>query len=386
MAVYLVGFAMSLLLFWFSDKIHDKKLLCSFLSAAGIIILILMAAFRADTVGTDVRVYAMQLYEKAIGSSSIRSYLSERWWSSWHYMYVSDYEPGFSFTVYAAAVLTGSFPSVLAAIQAVIVLPVYAAIKEFRPKIPVWLGMAVFELMFFNLGLNIMRQMTACSFCLLAYAYMINEKHKQYLITNIIACLFHKTAVFGFAVYAVYWFIVRSSSKRRKKHYDRGYVLKLGRLRTSIFSTRVIGAVLGCMLLIAMVPLIVIVIRALGKGYYVSQGFSLMPKQIVLRLPLLAVFLISGRRSKEKYLHSFFMTLLIIEMTISQFASFSEQTVRICYFISMIDILCIPYLCTLYKGMHRTVLQGYYLMYLGFYWIYFFVISGSGQTIPYLFR
>ena len=105
MAVYLIGFALSLGLIAFGEK----KRLPVFLafSAAALLIPCLIAGLRAPQVGTDVMVYVRPLTRAAISSNSIGEFFSSYWFADWRNLYVQNYEIGFSLLVYVVANLCG---------------------------------------------------------------------------------------------------------------------------------------------------------------------------------------------------------------------------------------------------------------------------------------
>ena len=70
--------------------------------------------------------------------------------------------------IYGVARLTGSLGCVLFCIQAFTVVPIYTALSLNRKNAPVWPGMLVYYLLYFNSTLNMMRQWMAMGIIALA--------------------------------------------------------------------------------------------------------------------------------------------------------------------------------------------------------------------------
>ena len=90
MAVYMIGFALSVGLIAFSEKKRLPVFLtCSFFA---LLIPCLIAGFRAQHIGTDVLVYVKPLTESAICADNLRDYFNSYWFRDWRNLYVQYYE------------------------------------------------------------------------------------------------------------------------------------------------------------------------------------------------------------------------------------------------------------------------------------------------------
>lgn len=90
----------------------------------------ILAGLRADTIGTDVKVYVEPMYNAAKKSHSLSTYMNQRWFVIWRYMYVNKFEIGFSLMVFLVQKLGGSFALVLFFIQLLIVAPIYIGLRK----------------------------------------------------------------------------------------------------------------------------------------------------------------------------------------------------------------------------------------------------------------
>ena len=133
MIVYIIGFSVSTLLFYFSNKVVKKQQWI--IISIALMIPCLIAGFRADSVGTDVKRYLVQMTDAAISSNGIKDYLNNSWYMIWQNLYVSDYEYGFSFLVYIVAKLFKNIYAVQFFIQAFTVVPIYFALRIFHGNI-----------------------------------------------------------------------------------------------------------------------------------------------------------------------------------------------------------------------------------------------------------
>lgn len=379
MAVYLIGFALSVALIAFGER----KRLPVFLafSIAALLIPCLIAGLRAPQVGTDVMVYVRPLTRAAISSNSIEEFFGSYWFAEWRNLYVREYDIGFSLLVYIVSKLTHNLAAVLFAIQAVITIPIYVAVARNRKHLPVWLGMAVFYLLFFNSTLNMMRQWAAMGFLLLSFQMLTEKKYWLTALLGVIAFFFHSTAIIVLPVYCIYWFL---SLFRRDR-------LVLGRLQMRVSSLLVAILFLVGILAILNLPLIIKLMSLVGldrfNSYLEGDQMTFMVNQIILRVPLFLLFAVCWRDMQRLHRTTpFFMAMLILDIVSSQLVSVDINAIRIGYYFSVYSILWLPSLsvssCSRTKRVFLTVLiLGYGL----FYWYYAHVYTMRHETYPYAF-
>lgn len=379
MAVYLLGFTLSLVLI----ACGEKKRLPVFLafSAAALLIPCLIAGLRAPQVGTDVMVYVRPLTQAAISSDSFNEFLSSYWFADWRNLYVQNYEIGFSFLVYLVAKLTGGLAPVLFVIQAVITVPIYIALARNRKQLPVWVGMAVFYLLFFNSTLNMMRQWAAMGFLLLSFQMLTEKKYWLTALFGVIAFFFHSTAIVVLPVYFVYWFLWLFRRDR----------LAVGRL--SVHVPTIIVALLFLVGIVAILnlPLIIKLMSLVGldrfNSYLEGEQMTFMVNQIILRLPLFAVFALCWKDMLRKH-HAtfFFMAMLAMDIVSSQLVSVDINAIRISYYFSIYSVFWLPKLTVSSDSRVKRVLITLFILAYGlFYWYYAHVLTMRHETYPYAF-
>ena len=112
MLPYIVTFTLSTVLLLFAEKSQYSIVRRVFI-ILGILLPTLLAGFRADTVGTDVKVYLNQIYTGALNSKNFNEYLSYNWFWIYRYRFVNDYEIGFTSVIYLVTKIFGSKSMVL---------------------------------------------------------------------------------------------------------------------------------------------------------------------------------------------------------------------------------------------------------------------------------
>lgn len=197
--IYISCFLISCFFFWLSEKCKSR-IARNVLAVIAILIPCVLAGLRADTIGTDVKVYVEPIYNAAKESNSLSSYMGQSWFYIWRYKYVHDFEIGFTILVYVIEKITESWSIVLFFIHVFIVTPVYIGLRRVHKTYPIYFGMLVFYLMFYNASLNMMRQWMAMAFLFMGFSYLFFENKKKYCAIVVIACLFHISAVIGLRV------------------------------------------------------------------------------------------------------------------------------------------------------------------------------------------
>jgi hypothetical protein len=375
--IYICSFAITTGLIWLVEHSKENKY-NRIVVIIALLIPCLLAAFRASSIGTDYEVYLKPIFLNALKSNSFIEYLNSRWYSIWRYIYVKDWEIGFTTIIYIVSKLTHSLQFCAFVVEAFIIFPTYGAIENCSHDKNKAFSVFIYLFTFFNISLNNMRQFIAIGFLLLAFSYMLSSNYniKRAIIYCVISILFHSTAIIGVVFYGAYVFIVKNV-KKRKLEYNKNNYKKIVRM---IF----VGI---CVIFAVYSVLKIPMIKSLfyNYGWYLSGNFSFMPNQIILRLPILLLYLICWKKQStdEKYLYGI---LLIIEIVFSQLAGMSSQTIRITYYCSSFYVISIPYFL---KWKNTTTLHSVFSLaihvYFVIYWLYMYVISNVGATYPYIF-
>lgn len=379
--IYIVFFLISCCLIWLSEKSPSRNI-GKLLAFIAILLPCILAGMRADTIGTDVRVYVEPLYNAAKQSTSFSSYMNQSWFYIWRYKYVHDFEIGFISLIYLIEKLGGSLGAVLFFIHVLIVAPIYLGLKKMNKPYPVCLGMLIFYLLFYNTSLNMMRQWIAMSILFYGLSYLIINEKKKYFISIVVACLFHTSALIGVAIYFLYMY----SQKQRE-------YIKIANFRLDGSLAPIKLFVYGCIVLLSL-NVIAVLLRAIGlakyAGYIQGNGsIHLMPNQIIMRLPIIVLLVIRWKRMlAEDELTPFYGSMIVLDLLASQLISINVYAFRIASFFSEYNML--SYSALVYAGnrkyrTNRYVTLFYVLAYMVYYWIYYYVITGTHATFPYIF-
>ena len=161
---YLVSFSISIIIFFSISTWNRKGIGFWFWTIAALLIPCFLAAFRAESIGTDVVGYAKPLFDLASRSSSFSDFNNAHWYRYWRDASPADFEQGYVFLVWISAKLFHSFPALLFFTQALTIVPIFAALLKSGGKYTVPFGMATYFFLYFNVSLNMMRQWIAMAF------------------------------------------------------------------------------------------------------------------------------------------------------------------------------------------------------------------------------
>lgn len=382
MWIYLICFAVSCLLLKISE-FSKKRIIYRFITAIALIIPCILAGFRADTIGTDVQVYVKPMFDAACSSKSFSEYQNMRWMASWTYIYVHEIEIGFSLLVYAIAKIFGNLTVLLTCIQILIIIPFYEGLSYFKRSFPMWLCMLIFYLMNYNVTLNMMRQWIAMALLFYGFKYIIEKRLYKFIFINLIAMTFHKSAMFGILFYLIYTYIYSGKKEKKLK------IIISSRKHISLENLNKVFIIIivFCLALLSL-NIISVFLSYIGLNKYsayIQGDLYLLPIQIILRIPFIMIILLNWKRYSEKYkMAQIFLAMMVIELLVSQLGSISQYSWRIATYFSMFNCLSYCSICEFSKKrITRISYKILLIIYLIAYWVYYFVIQGIHETIPY---
>lgn len=369
--IYILTFSLSSILFFKSEK---RQKLSQLYSVLAIFVLSLLAALRADAVGTDVKLYIMPFYDRASGYFTFSSFFS--FWG----VDALTSDPLYFFITYHLAHLFPDYHVGFFVYEFIIIGFIYMALKRYRKtyEFPAWLCMLWLSLLLYNVSLNATRQMIAVSITFFATTYLLEERYKKYFLWTIIATLFHSSGILALGTFFIYW-IVKSKSgfESEKKQMIKGGIFTI---------------VFGLLLSLAQ-PLIRFMVRLgilrtnylnyLSNGAYASDGLALS----VLVAPLIYLVIVGIRyraTSKLNRNYIFFLMCTLTNFVLSFGTAISTDIVRMTYyfipFTGMSMLLSISS-----RRKNRTMLYIAVTLLLFGAWLHDFVICGYGETYPYNF-
>ncbi len=372
---YLITFFLSFVFLSLAgrEKTKHKKVLVFI----GLLIPCLLAGFRAKNIGTDVRIYLNPLFENALNSNSFGEYLNSTFAGTWSVKLVSSFEFGFSLLVFLTAKLFHNIHAAMLLIEILIIVPFYKALKKLFDDKYISFGMLLYYLLFFNIGLNAMRQFIAISLSFLAFACAIKKENKQSIAYFVISFLFHKSSIIMFLITIGYW-IVNFKDIVFKIH-SRQISLK------RIIALLIIALSIFLVFNISIVRYFLEFINLDEYSKYLGGETYLLKSKIISKLPLILFVLWNLRKYvKVNRLNLFWISLFVIEILVEQLSSINIYTIRVSYYFSILNIyLFLDIIRNLKK--HQKLSFSYLTIYSIIYWTYYFAICGAHETIPYVF-
>lgn len=371
MSIYIFGLGLSVLMLLLTN--HLKKGQRKIVAFIAILIPCLIAALRADEIGTDTSVYLVQITESAQNADNIKDYLNTSWLSSWRYKSVSDYEVAFIAVIYIVVKLFHSIAAVKFVVEALMLFPIYFALKKMDKESYMWFSFLVYYCMMYNSSFNVMRQFIAMSFVLLAFAYALKRQFKGAIIWELVAMLFHTSAVLGIATYGLFLFTNKDTPVRWIRIFKK-------------YSRMIIAILIGILSIVA-TNIVIKIMTMVGLGGYVgyiSGDISFLPNQIIVRLPIFLLFLVLWKKMQRgETWNRFLFVMLIYDLICSQFASVLSYSGRITWYFVQFEMITLPsfYL----QSKKNKIVLFYILGYLAFYWWYYYVNLNWGNTVPFVF-
>lgn len=221
---------------------------------------------------------------------------------------------------------------------------------------------------FYFTSLNNVRQSLAIIILIEGFNYIVDKKLFKYLICVFLAFLFHKSALIMIPMY----FVI--NSEFIKKHY-------LTLLIISIIILPILSKIF------------IYLISFTKYAYYFNSDFnngeSNLLNIIINALWLFISFLLLNNEKetyKESYALLVIQTFAFLFSYLSLFIKVSELMSRIANYFIFNQILLIPYLFNREEEKSgKGVIALIYTISYGFYMIYFIVINGYHQVLPFYF-
>lgn len=182
---------------------NSGRKLSAVLKIVSVAPLVLLAALRADEVGTDVLVYVMPVFYSSPHEGLVDM--------------LTGSSPLFHMLAWIGNVVLHSRFAYLMLIQLVINGSVYWVLYR-SSRDTAWVGITIFNLVFYCYTLNLVRQSCAVALVLLAARYVYENNYRKYLFFQFLALGFHETAVLG-AFYPVMQFVLSNMNEREIKTF-----------------------------------------------------------------------------------------------------------------------------------------------------------------------
>ena len=345
--------------------------LCGFFALA---MPIMMAALRAETVGTDMRVYVIPFYEKAVVSNTF-----EELYSVFNFQLLSD--PGYFMLTWLCSRISEDYHVGLFFYELIIICFFYGALIRYKRaigiKISIPFAMLWFYLLCFNQSLNIVRQMIAVSIIFFATSFLFERKYRQYVIWSVLAVLMHSSAVISLAIGAMFIFLNSDKIMTDKKALRKGIVFIIALCIIIFFSDSGIRYLVNHRILRANY------LNYLSGGEYQTTRVAIS----TLIAPSLYFFfaLLNYNSMKNKNRNSLFLLMCVFMYFMASFGSgISTYLSRFSFYFVPFVILTlgeeVESIPVKYKGQWKL----FFTSLLGIFWVFEILIRNYGETIPYL--
>ena len=327
-----------------------------------------MAGLRAEVVGTDTQGYLVPLINRAISSTDIKAYMQYSWLSGNVMKFVSQYEPTFTLLVY---IISKCFKSIIVVqffIEFLCICPVYIALRK-KGDVPIWFGMLVYMLQYYNESYNSLRSSIAMSFMLLSITYWMIKKKRRCIIFLVIAALFHYSALIGLLIIVVYEFVGKKNIFNNK----------IGHINM------VIAIAVGILLLCNIGIIYDLIENTFLSKYtgYINGIIHFMPNQIIYVLfPFVLVLANSKKFNTSQQEWMFYVVMIAYVMIAGQITSVDVFGVRFVLYFKIFSTYAYPLVCK--SGRNGKILKIAMILYLIIFWLIYYVIRGMGETVPYM--
>lgn len=378
MAIYLLCFGVSCFIIFCIGGAKSRSPRFILGSVVALLIPCLLAAFRAEQIGTDVRGYITPLYNAAKESASIKKYWEMKIIGS--YRNVNDFELGFIILVYISAKFFKSKQILLGMIQLLTVVPVYFGIKRFENRVALWFGMLVYYLMYYNATLNMMRQWIAMGLLIYAFKDLLEKKYIRYIIVILLGMLFHRSALIGVAFIALRVFF---------DIYLCRYSINIGiGLKLSSDFRKVLLLLLICCIVFYVPEIVLYILRLTGlssyRHYFYNSQIHFGMRQFIVRSPILVLLIINIKKMQCQMDYKFLFGMAICDTIFSNYVSGGEYMYRVACWFAGFNIYSYPLLLENLKVRYRKIMKVAVIAYLILYWWYYFCYKRSHQTVPYI--
>lgn len=373
MLIYLSTFFASFCFEEFSNKV--RKNFSYIISFIGLLFPIFLAGLRSVGVGTDTKGYVSFLFEIADKSSSFNEYLNSFVYTNFQLKSVKNWEFGYNLLIYITAKLSSSIQFTFFVTQFIIIVFVYFGIKLIEGVFSRSFSLLLFYLLFYGTTLNLMRQWIAISIIFYGFHFLQKRKPVFYILTCILAIMFHNSAIIGFILLPIYYYYYNNN----KLVIERNLPNKHNDQRFFYFTLCIIVIFF---LFDSISYFISNFSPAFNRYYYVyldgTLSFSL--NQFIRKLPVIICLIFTSlfiKHAKDIY---FYLSMFVFDIFFSQFGSITEQSNRIGYYFSIFDIILFSFVAKYYK---KKTMYLFFFLYALFIFCYDYYYLGRSEIFPY---
>lgn len=358
MVIYLICYIVVGLLLINIDRYGNK--INKFTLFVSIAILTLLAAFRKETIGVDVRGYALSMFVNAKTASGFNGFI--------YYMEHASIEWGYKLLVYICTKIFRTLSGVLFGTALLINCGVVIGLYRVRKHIPVSLASLAYCFLFYQETYNMMRQWIAIAIIVFGITYIYEKNLVKYGITVLVAALFHTSAIIAILLY---------------------FVVEIVRRRNSVkWQLLTIFGTLFCVININFIMQYFVNLGWLNERYmYFVTGNALTFSfpMFIVRVPPIAVSAVLYKEMRKRdELHKGWFLFLIIDLIISQLHSVMDFAQRIGSYFTISQMYELSLAANVGKLKQRIFVKVLVIMFLIMYWYVYYIYLNFGNTYPYV--
>lgn len=366
--LYLVLFAFTTIIFKVAQACYCRHWVGWFyaISSVAIFSLAVIAGCRDNTIGTDIHVYALRTFEAAKHSESlIGGYKSVKGISEFGYYLLN----------YISSIISAKFGVSLFFQSLLITSLVFFGVKDIVGVKHIALGMLLFNLYFYSLTLNLMRQGIAIAFVFWSYRFFQERKLHLLLLCAIIGYYLHKTSVIAYVIIlALYWI-----TSKDIKHQKRWLIISA--------TISVLGVVLFGAILTYITQRVPLFEKYSAYGANSAFGSALSTLDIILRLGIFTACLyLLQRRLCESRKCLVILFFLIVDIAAQLLGVYAFFTTRIGYYFFACEIILFSSLISNSNGVSsrtKSLANFALITFLTVYCIRMYYVKGDCATYPY---
>lgn len=363
---YLTLFALTSILFYLAQRSYERSRIVFYaLSYAAILLLAFVAGVRDESVGTDIGVYGASTFAKAQAAKSFVEKVEIFGWIDSGYYAIN----------YFAASLGGGLASALFLQSFIMTALVFHGMKTYMSTAPLWLAMLVYDLYFYNLTLNLMRQGVAMAILLWSMRFFETRQFRKLLLSAVLCFFFHKTSILAYlVVFLIYW-VAGKDERSQKKFIMWGCVA--GVVVVASFT-----AVLAY--LASLSPELARFSAYGGEAGHFKSGVSTL--DVLVRGGGLAVILLLSSRglttSGLKYTACLFF---VMDLAMQFLGLYTYFATRMGYYFFIVEIPLLVSVLNDSKIRRRTLALAnvFIVAYFCYYCVRFNFVQGNNETYPY---
>ena len=365
-------FGLSCLNFRLAYLLRKYKTIKILFVLIGLLLPCILAGARDNTIGTDMLVYGDAYLNYAQRYNTLSSFMN--------FNYLGG-EPLFKILSYISAHYFGQFGYYFA-LEFSCILPVYATFVRRGWEKYSWLGMLIYYLCFYSFSLNLLRQSIAMSIIFWGYNYIVERKPIKFCVSVVIAAGFHLTAAIMLLLYPIHRMVTYVQDKDSKNIFSR----IIGPYRKLIYALIILLCVAVLFLYSSLLPIIIALTgRFEGQLEFLSGGISMYwPYWLIMSLPIFLLFRrYNVRRSMDEE-YSFLYLMFALSIILFQVIGINSESYRISlYFMQFLILLMVKSGCTEYQTFRIILERWCILIFLGAYYVYFFIIALFNHVYPY---